>query len=332
MPTSDDFKAQGNKAFVEKRYQEAIDLYSKAIALDKENAVLYSNRAQCHLNLRDWIRASNDVEVGLRLNPAEKIKVKLLYRKGLTAKGSGNVVMAKRAFNEALEMDPGNQAAASELDQLEPKKAKPETVDEGPKKVPVEVVDELPEEFKQKISGEPVRTVPQTTSANVDAIANELFGNRKETKKETKKDSSPGKPVSFGELPTMHYLKSLSSLSPERKHKGYKVVLELDNFQLDEMFSYSGLDSDFFEFFLEASSYFLKQKTDISVQHIINKLEYMRNFKRYDLVISLTSSSLINDVVDAAKSYGNDLVDPVHALPAESKYFRSSESSQQVWE
>lgn len=307
MSQLDDYKAQGNKAFVEKQYQKAIDLYSKAIALDKTNPVLYSNRAQCHLNLRDWIRASNDVEVGLRLNPNEKIKVKLLYRKGLTAKGSGSVVMAKRAFEEALQLDPDNHAAAAELDQLEPKKAKNRETSPklASKKLSVEVVEELPAEFRKKIdgTGDTVKS-PNTPSSNVDVIANELFGEKK--KADIVEKSQPQQNKLFADLPTMHVLRSLSSLPPDRKAKGYKVVLQLDNSQLEEMFAYSGLDSEFFDFFLEASAYFLPTHSEITAQQLIQKLEYMKTLKRFDLVKLLASRDLIDDIVAKAASFSGD--------------------------
>lgn len=300
MPTLDEYKAQGNKAFVEKQYQKAIDFYSQAIALDKENPVLYSNRAQCHLNLRDWIRASNDVEVGLRLNPNEKIKVKLLYRKGLTAKGSGSVVMAKRAFNEALELDPNNQAAASELEQLEPKKPKTET--SAPANVPIEIVDELPEEFRRKLDGKPAvkpSQPSQSSSADVDAIASELFGNKKKTPE--RENPSPQPKTAFADIPTMHVLSKLSSLPPERKANGYKVVLQLDKTQIEEMFAYSGLDSEFFDFFLEAAAYFLPRHSDITAEQLVDRLEYMKTLKRFDLVKLLAPDSLIHGVVEAVQ-------------------------------
>lgn len=38
-------KDEGNKAFAAKKYDEAIDLFTKAIAIDPKNHVLYSNRS-----------------------------------------------------------------------------------------------------------------------------------------------------------------------------------------------------------------------------------------------------------------------------------------------
>lgn len=314
MPSLDEYKAQGNKAFLNKQYQQAIDLYSEAIALDKENPVLYSNRAQCHLNLKDWIRASNDIEVGLRLKPSDKIKEKLLFRKGLTAKGSGNKEMAKRAFAEALQLNANNTAARDELAALEAKKVKVnEQKEEDSRRLPIEVVYELPDEFKRKINGESVTIHPPTTSTSpeVDAIAEELFGNKKSLP--PKVEEVP-KQEPFADRPTMHHLKTLRTLPSDKKRNGYRVVLELNNTQLDEMFAYSGLDSDFFEFFLEAASYFLTSLTDFSVEQIIDKLEYMKGLKRFDLALLLCSSEHVSNLINASQVFGEPAYSRVKSL------------------
>ncbi len=45
-------KAEGNKFFLQKDYANAAAKYTEAIGLDEDNAILYSNRAACRLNLK----------------------------------------------------------------------------------------------------------------------------------------------------------------------------------------------------------------------------------------------------------------------------------------
>lgn len=45
-------KAEGNALFAKKDFKQAIQKYGEAIDVDGNNAVLYSNRAACHLNLQ----------------------------------------------------------------------------------------------------------------------------------------------------------------------------------------------------------------------------------------------------------------------------------------
>jgi len=55
-------KDQGNKAFAAKQYDEAIELFSKAIALDPTNHVLFSNRSAAKAGKRAWPDALADAE------------------------------------------------------------------------------------------------------------------------------------------------------------------------------------------------------------------------------------------------------------------------------
>jgi hypothetical protein len=51
-PTVAQLKEQGNALYIKKNYTLAIAKYTKAIALDGNNAVLYANRAACQLALQ----------------------------------------------------------------------------------------------------------------------------------------------------------------------------------------------------------------------------------------------------------------------------------------
>ena len=48
LSPAEEKKKLGNEAFVAKKFDEAIALYSEAIALDGDNAVYYSNRSACY--------------------------------------------------------------------------------------------------------------------------------------------------------------------------------------------------------------------------------------------------------------------------------------------
>lgn len=57
--TAVELKAEGNKLFGQKKYIEAAVKFTKAIQLDRGNAVLYSNRAACHLALKRSVPPHN---------------------------------------------------------------------------------------------------------------------------------------------------------------------------------------------------------------------------------------------------------------------------------
>ncbi len=73
-------KDAGNKAFAAKKYQEAVELYSKAIDLDGGNHVLWGNRSAAKAGLKDWSAALADAEQTVKINPK--------WAKGYARKGA----------------------------------------------------------------------------------------------------------------------------------------------------------------------------------------------------------------------------------------------------
>jgi len=61
-------KAAGNKAYGSKSYNEAIELYGKAI-LCKPDPVFYSNRAACYNAMSNWEKVAEDTTAALALDP-----------------------------------------------------------------------------------------------------------------------------------------------------------------------------------------------------------------------------------------------------------------------
>ena len=57
-----ELKDQGNKAFQAKDYDTAIALFTKAIELDPQNHVLFSNRSAAKAGKKQWVAALEDAE------------------------------------------------------------------------------------------------------------------------------------------------------------------------------------------------------------------------------------------------------------------------------
>lgn len=63
-------KTMGNSLMTAKKYNEAIEMYDKAIALDATNPVYFSNRAAAHASKGDHLSAIGDAEEAISLDPA----------------------------------------------------------------------------------------------------------------------------------------------------------------------------------------------------------------------------------------------------------------------
>ena len=57
-----ELKDQGNKAFQAKDYGTAVDLFTRAIQLDPQNHVLFSNRSGANAGKKQWAAALGDAE------------------------------------------------------------------------------------------------------------------------------------------------------------------------------------------------------------------------------------------------------------------------------
>ncbi|KAG9091762.1 Hsp90 cochaperone [Ceratobasidium sp. 370] len=95
-------KDQGNKAFAAKRYDEAIDLFTKAIALDPSNHVLYSNRSAAKAGKKMWDEALADAEETIRVNPNW---AKGYARKGAALHGAHRWEEAIAAYEEGIKIE-----------------------------------------------------------------------------------------------------------------------------------------------------------------------------------------------------------------------------------
>lgn len=302
MPSADDFKAKGNEAFAEKKFLKAAKLYRDAIALDSSNPVLFSNRSQCFINLADWSRAYRDAEAGLLLNPNDKIKGKLLFRKGLSAKELGFTDVASLSFEEVVQLDPSNRSAQEELRLISGsvKSKKPKSSKEF--QIPLEVVQTLPRPFDSIVhstqidndvhSSKIVSDDGQQLGSQVNLAIEELFGSQNTQEESSKKTDN----LKFNELPSMYQLKSLANVPKEQKLGAYKIVTDLDESTLKEMFSNTGVDSEFFDFYVESAIFALSSGAK-SPPQILSTLQLFRSLPRFSLVASMCPQSQISTLL-----------------------------------
>lgn len=64
-------KSEGNTKYAAGEYQEAVDLYSEAIAVCPvaHSAPFYGNRSAAYLMLKNWTKAMEDSQTAIRLDP-----------------------------------------------------------------------------------------------------------------------------------------------------------------------------------------------------------------------------------------------------------------------
>lgn len=99
-------KNEGNTYLKEQRYDDAVDSYTKAIALDSSNPIFFSNRAQVHIKLENYGLAIADCDSALKLDPEFS---KAYYRRGVSMMALLNYKEAQNNFRTILKKIPGDK-------------------------------------------------------------------------------------------------------------------------------------------------------------------------------------------------------------------------------
>ena len=107
-----EFKNKGNDAFKSQEYESALELYSKSLRYNPNNAQTLSNRSAVYLQLKDYIKAMEDANLAIKI---EESFVKSYFRLAKCHVASGNIVQAKVMFEKALALHPGNQCTINEI-------------------------------------------------------------------------------------------------------------------------------------------------------------------------------------------------------------------------
>jgi stress-induced-phosphoprotein 1 len=112
MASADELKALGNKAIAEKNFDDAVDKFTQAIAIQPENHILYSNRSAAYASKREWDNVLKDAEKTTEIKPDW---AKGWGRKGAALHGQGDLLGANDAYEEGLKLDANNAQLKSGL-------------------------------------------------------------------------------------------------------------------------------------------------------------------------------------------------------------------------
>ncbi len=110
---AESLKEQGNKAFKEASYRDAIKYYTLAIAHNNTSAVLYSNRAAAHLRLEEYGSSLADAELAIKNDPAY---IKAHYRRGASHMAMGKHQDAIADFKLVLRLKPADADALKRIE------------------------------------------------------------------------------------------------------------------------------------------------------------------------------------------------------------------------
>ncbi|CAN6469059.1 unnamed protein product [Victoria cruziana] len=104
-PNANSEKEQGNAYFKQKKFTEAIDCYSRSIALSP-TAVAYANRAMAYLKIGKFQQAEDDCTEALNLDDRY---VKAYSRRATARKGLGKYRASIEDLEFVLRLEPENQ-------------------------------------------------------------------------------------------------------------------------------------------------------------------------------------------------------------------------------
>lgn len=115
------YKALGNDCFAAKNYHEAVKHFTKAIDLNSEDHVFYSNRSACYACLEEYDKALVDAQICVDIKPDW---AKGYLRRGLAEFYLKKYDQAEKTYKKGLDLEPNNQQLMEGLERVRESKSK----------------------------------------------------------------------------------------------------------------------------------------------------------------------------------------------------------------
>ncbi|KAJ6227969.1 tetratricopeptide repeat protein [Anaeramoeba flamelloides] len=127
---SQEAKSKGNKFFVQRDFESAIQEYTLAIELsfeeDQNKAIYFCNRAACHLSLSNWKECASDCSKTIKISPTY---LKAYYRRGISYEHLEQYEESLQDFNKIKELNPRFPKLHSAIERITKKRDEKRTKD-----------------------------------------------------------------------------------------------------------------------------------------------------------------------------------------------------------
>jgi serine/threonine-protein phosphatase 5 len=110
---AEQLKLQANNLFKENKFHEAIELYTDAIKLDQDNAILFANRSMTYIKIEQFGLGLDDASRAIELDPKY---VKAYYRRGTCYLALGKYTEALNDLRRVTKIVPNDREAAEQYD------------------------------------------------------------------------------------------------------------------------------------------------------------------------------------------------------------------------
>jgi tetratricopeptide (TPR) repeat protein len=105
---SHEYKKTGNELFKEDKYEEALEMYTKALrtcpfSFSKERSIFYSNRSVCFLKMKDLDKCIKECSQSINLDPTF---VKPLLRRAECHETNDKLDEAVEDYKKLIDLEP----------------------------------------------------------------------------------------------------------------------------------------------------------------------------------------------------------------------------------